>query len=361
MSDTGGSPNDLLNLRSFGLRLVFVLIFVTQLLLALEGIGGVRSPLPVFAALVSFGIGLAVLAASHPEPLSLKWVLVVLVASVATNALIVWNLPEAGWPAYADWNFGAVAWLCFFLAFRGRILAAVLGWVLMATLAQVWGASIGETPLQALGHVDRHAGTIAIAVLFRVLFVRTSRRIVALREVRLTQVAAEAASLAEIRERESQGIRLNDGARPALQQIAEGDYLDAARQQRYTVLEASLRDGLRGGRLASPTVAEAAERARIRGVEVVLLDDRNAPLSESDATRVAVTLLDELVTAQDGRVTGRLLPDGREVYASVVSVASSRRHRIDLRDASGVRSLTELAVEGHSESSPPVRVPPELF
>ncbi len=361
MSNPGGSPNDLLNLRSLGVRLVFALIFLTQLLLALEGIRGVRSPLPVLAALVTFGIGLAVLAASHPEPLSLKWVVVVLVASVATNALIVWNLPESGWPPYADWNFGAVAWLCFFLAFRGRILAAVIGWVLMAALAQVWGASIGETPLQALGHVDRHAGTIAIAVLFRVLFVRTSRRIDALREARLTQVAAEAASLAEIRERKSQGIRLNEEARPALQQIADGDYLDAACQQRYTVLEASLRDVLRGGRLASPAVAEAAERARIRGVEVVLLDDRNAPLSESDVTRVFATLLGELVSAQDGRVTGRLLPSGRDVYASIVRVSSSGKHRIDLRHAPGLEPVTERPVESGPELIPPVRVPPELF
>lgn len=329
MSSARSTTNDLLHLRSTGLRLVFALILMTQIALALEGIGGVRGPVPVIVALIAFSIGLLLVATPHPEK-SRWWVIAVLALSVGVNALILWNLPRAGWPAYADWSLGAVAWLCFFLAFRGRILAAWGGWVLMAALTQVWGATIGETPIEALGHVDRHAGIILVAVLFRLLLVRTSREIVALHDERVVQVAAESASLAELRERTTQALRLNEYARPALQQIAQGQYLDEDDQRHYRLLEANLRDLLRGGELARREIATAAESARNRGVDVVLLDDRNAPLSEVEAIRIADALLHELATATHGRVTGRLLPPGREAIASIVTTDDSEHHRVDL-------------------------------
>lgn len=339
------SAAELLPLAGVGLRVVFAVIVVTQLTLAAASIGGVRSPWPVLAALVLFVPGVVLVAMPHAEPYPVPRVAVILLISVAINVLVLFNLPADGWPGYADWSFGAAAWLLFFLALRGRIWSAWLGWVLMAGVAQLWGWTIGETPLQALGHVDRHAGTILIAVLFRLLLAATSRRIAALREERLGQVAAEAASLAEIRERAAQAARLNDGARPALIAIAAGDYLYPEQQERYRLLEANLRDVLRGGELASRDVSKAVEDARRRGVEVLLLDDRNEPLSEPETMRVESAVIGELIEFTDGRVTARLLPRGRGVIASVVGTSKGMRRRVDLDDESPI---------------PPVRVPPEV-
>lgn len=336
---------EMLPLRGIGMRLVFALILVTQLTLAAGSIGGVRSPWPVIVAFAVFVPGIVLVAAPHPEPFPWLRVALLLAISVATNVLVLFNLRSGGWAGYADWSFGAAAWLLFFLALRGRIWSAWLGWVLMAGVAQVWSASIGETPIQALGHVDRHAGTILIAVLFRLLLAATGRRIAALRDERLEQVAAEAGSLAEIRERSAQAVRLNDEARPALMQIAAGDYVDPERRERYGLLEANLRDVLRGGELISRDVSHAVENARRRGIEVLLLDDRNEPLSEPESMRIESALIGELTEIADGRVTARLLPRGREFFASVVGTSKGARRRVDLDAATSI---------------PPVRVPPEV-
>jgi len=351
MTSPTDAPRDLLQLRSIGMRLVFALIFATQVVLALASISGVRAVWPVVAGLVVFAAGFTLVATPHPEPFPVFWVVVALASSVLTNALVLWNLPPNGWPGYADWSFGAAAWLCFFLAFRGRIAAAWFGWVLMVLLTQIWSATIGETPLQSINHVVRHAGTILIAQLFRGLLVRAARRTIALHEERLLRVAAEAASLTELREREAQGIRLRDDAKPALRQIAAGDYLESEHKQRYRLLEANLRDVLRGGELVSRDVTRAVELARIRGVEVILMDDRNTPLTERDSMRLEAVLIDELAELDHGRFTARLLPTGRGALASVVSASEDSRRRVDLVD--------DLQIE--PPVLPPVRVPPELF
>lgn len=345
MTRVRASTPELLPLRGVGMRLVFALILVTQLTLALSSIDGVRSPWPVIAALALFVPALVLVAAPHAEPLPWPRVVALLAITVASNALVLFNLPAAGWPGYADWSFGAAAWLLFFLALRGRIWSAWIGWVLMAAVAQLWGATIGESPLEALGHVDRHAGTILIAVLFRLLLAATSRRIAALREERLAQVRAESASLAEIRERSALATRLQEDARPALVRIAAGDYARTDQREQYALLEAKLRDVLRGGELVSRDVSRAVDEARRRGVEVLLLDDRNEPLSEPESMRVEWAIIEELSEFNDGRVTARLLPRGREFFASVVGTSHGVRRRVDL---------------GDSPSAPPVRVPPEV-
>lgn len=324
------SSAELLPLRGIGIRLVFALILLTQLTLAIASIDGVKSPWPVIAALGLFIPGLVLVSAPHLEPLPWAWVATVLAITVATNALVLFNLPSTGWPGYADWSFGASAWLLFFLVLRGSIWSAWIGWALMAAVAQVWGATIGESPLEALEHVDRHAGTILIAVLFRILLAATSRRISSLRQARLAQVAAEASSMAEIRERSTQAARLDEDARPALVRIAAGGYLDPEHRDQYGLIEAKLRDVLRGGELLSRDVSQAVDEARRRGVEVLLLDDRNEPLSEPESMRVESALIEELAESIGGRVTARLLPPGREFFASVVGTSTSTRRRIDL-------------------------------
>jgi hypothetical protein len=345
------APRHLLHLRSTGMRLIFALIFVTQLVLAVASISGVVAVWPVVAGLVVFAAGFTFIVAPHAEPFPAVWVVSVLTTSVVTNVLVLWNLPPSGWPVYADWSFGATAWLYFFLAYRGRIFCAWVGWALMVMVAQIWSAGIGETPLQSINHVIRHAGTILIAVLFRGLLVRAAGRTTALQKERLLQVAAEAASQAELKEREAQGIRLRNEAKPALQKISAGEYLAPENQQRFRLMEANLRDVLRGGELVSYRVTRAVEQARILGVEVILMDDRNTPLTEHDTMRIEAVIIGELSGLDHGRFTARLLPIGRGTLASIVATSEGFRRRVDLTEDSELE-LSPL---------PPIRVRPELF
>jgi len=324
--------SSLLRLRSPAAWGFLALIVGTQVLFAVAGLPGYKSPWPVAAALVVFTAGALLMARPHADPYPARWTAGVLAAGVATNALVLWSLPDAGWPGYGAWNFGAVTWLLFFLAFRGRAGSAWLGLLAMALLTLAWTASVGRPPLEAVDLVIRHAGTLLMGTLFSLLLTRVSTRITAIQEESVAQAAAEAASFAELRERELQAQQLSAEARPVLERLAAGEIVDAPRQREYALLEAALRDTLRGSGLLSPAVAAAASAARDRGAEVVLLDDRNDSLPDALAERLQALVVSELARLNDGRITVRLLPAGRTAVATLVRSDTAGRRRVDFAD-----------------------------
>jgi len=322
-------PSTMLRLGSAGAHVILGLIIGTQVLFAALSVGSYKEPWLVGLALIAFVPGAVLLSWPHPDPFPLTWTIAVLFSGVVTNVLVEWNLPDEGWPGYASWNFGAVTWLSFFLAFRGRIGAGWIGLGLMTIVTLAWAISVGRGPLDAVDMVVRHAGTLLMATLFSILLSRTSARITALHEERRMQVASEAASNAEIREREIQAGQLNGEARRALEDIAAGGHRDDLSRRHYRRVEASLRDALRGGALATPLIAEAAQTARVRGVEVLLLDDSGGSVPPNDRDAFETVLLRELSQANNGTLTARLLPPGREVSATVVSNSTNGRRRVD--------------------------------
>ena len=319
--------SSLLHLRSPLARSLVALIIVTQCTFAVFGMSLVRSPWPSIVGLAVFMAGALVMARPHGDPFPIRWTLWVLSAGALTNALVLWNLPLTGWPGYAAWNFGAVTWLLFFLAFRGRIGAAWLGLAIMAALTVGWALSIGRGALEGVDLVIRHAGTLLMGTLFSVLLRRVSARMVLLQNESVKQAGAEVASFTELHEREIQAQQLAAEARPVLERIAGGETADDARRQEYALLEASLRDTLRGHGLSTARVASAVLAARRRGSEVVLLDDRNVPLPSDVAAEIEGAILEELSTLTDGRMTVRLLPVGRDLLATLVRSDSVLRRR----------------------------------
>ena len=90
---------------------------------------------------------------------------------------------------------------------------------------------------------------------------------------------------------------------------------------------------MRGRSLITPRIADAATKARERGVEVTLLDDRGEGLDSGEAmVSMSDTIVAELDAAEGGAVTVRLAPRGRPVAVSIVT--SNARDRVEL-DASG--------------------------
>ncbi len=164
-------PSAMLRLGSVGAHIILGLVVGTQVLFAGLSVASYKEPWMVALALIIYAPGAVLLSRPHPDPFPLRWTVLVLVIGVATNALVEWNLPDSGWPGYASWNFGAVTWLSFFLAFRGRIGAGWHGLALMAAVTFVWAASVGRGPLDAVDLVIRHAGTLLMATLFSILFV----------------------------------------------------------------------------------------------------------------------------------------------------------------------------------------------
>jgi hypothetical protein len=83
------------------------------------------------------------------------------------------------------------------------------------------------------------------------------------------------------------------------------------------LVEASLRDAMRGRALFREPVITAAREARIRGVEVILLDDSGDDVPAQIDT-LACTVAGELSILQRGRLTARIWPAGRDTIASIV-------------------------------------------
>lgn len=321
--------SSLLRLGELPARLFVVLIIGSVGVFAISTLGSVKSIWPVIVALVLFVIGAVVMSRPMPDPFPLGWAAVILAIDVAVTLLVDWNLPDSGYPGYATWNFGAVNWLLFFLTFRGRPVLGWLGFALMSAVTASWAVLVGRGLAAGLYFMVFHAGTLLMGTLFGALLGRAAQRITALRQERVAQAAAEAASRTELGEREVQAAQLNTEARKVLERIADGDYLDPTERRSFELLEASLRDTLRGGGLKTPDVAAAARAARLRGASVVLLDDRNDQLDGASASVVESAVLAELATLRRGSVTVRLLPPGRDVVATIVRNDGQRR-RIDI-------------------------------
>ncbi len=311
-------PSELLNLGTPIARVLLVVIVLAQVVFAVGSLSVMAHPALVIAALMVFAGAAVVLGNAGTGQFPRLLTVVVVGAGVLVTVLVEAGLPVAGGLGYAGWHFGAVTWLAFFLAFRGRVAA---GWVLLAlmfAITVVWTVTVGRGPLDAVDLCIRHAGTLLMATLFRVLLTRGARRLDDVRQERLARAAAAAASAAEIDERGRQAVQLAADARPVLARIARGEYLDAESRREFMLVEASLRDALRGRELATPAIAAAATAARSRGAEVVLLDDRSDELPPADAALVEAAVVDELRSLADGRLTVRLLPAGRELVATIV-------------------------------------------
>ena len=128
---------------------------------------------------------------------------------------------------------------------------------------------------------------------------------------------------------------IDDRVRPLLSRIADGhevtddDVIDAR------LMEAKLRDGIRGRALDVPRVRASVWDARRRGVSVAVLDDGGLDALGPDRSAAvveaaAVVLESELATLTSGDVVARIAPAGRDPVATVVVVSGAIRRRIEL-------------------------------
>lgn len=105
---------------------------------------------------------------------------------------------------------------------------------------------------------------------------------------------------------------------PLLQKIAAGQ-LDEESRQEAKLLEAQLRDSIRGRELIDPKMQEAIRSARLRGIEVVVLDEGGlAALAENTKAELRQKLAAELDQISSGRVTIRA-PRGGQINATFVA------------------------------------------
>ena len=223
---------------------------------------------------LSIGIYLLslVVSVSASKGLTIKPVFggVVAIGAVATVLTANAAIHSGHSDPYATWYIGAMAALLGILAARGRSLMAwaAAGIVAWLTYIEVGLAGLGEVGLEGIVILIAAASATAFALK------RADREVAELQQTELRSQAGIVGDQAASEERRRRLKAVLDQALPALSFISanKGD-LTEDQQSKLLQLEASLRDDIRGRSLLNEAVREAANDARARGVEVVILDE----------------------------------------------------------------------------------------
>lgn len=325
--------SQLLRLSSDPARVVMGLFIFSNILYAFATLDEVKNPVPVIAAMIIVNGAAVLLVLDRPDPFPLLLTVAVVAAVALSTLLVAFQLPDVGPPGRASWHLGSNTWMLFFLAMRRRPGAAWLGYVLMASGTLAWSTSVGRGALDGALLLDTHAAILFVGTLFEVNLRRTARRINEFGEHSVASAveAAEGATSAQIRQRRV--LELRASAVPLLEHLVHhGPPQTETVRLQYATAEALLRDGVRGRSLMTPKIAAAATRARERGVDVTLLDDRGDGLESGEAmVRMSDVIVAELDAAREGSVTVRLAPKGRQAAVSIVT--STARERVELDTA----------------------------
>ncbi len=324
---TGGAPLELVPFTGRGTRILIWSYVVTIGLLAVWNLDEVRTPGPsIFGLLVLLAVGL-LLTIDHEVPLSLPTAITVAAVWPVVALLISWQLEVAG--GHSQWFLGAGTVAMFFLSLRGRVLIAWAGFLALSAVIVVWGATTETGVVAALILIGKQAPILLVGALFAVGLRRTARTIVRIAGETNARASVEAAQLATAAERQRRLDELDAVATPLLGRIVSGQPLTDDDRIEFAVAEAELRDGLRGRSLAVAPVSTAANAARRRGVEVVLLDDLYPEYPDESGLELVTTRAAAAIdTATDGRVVVRLLPSNRSDVATILVDGTTRSYEI---------------------------------
>lgn len=267
----------------------------------------------------------------HADPIPMSSALLIAAATLAGVALGFWGISEptvlvmqTGPPT------GSSVIILAYLAVRGRVLVAWATSIVITVIVASWGVLTGHgAAYGALLTVPGYAVMI-MGSLFAIMLRPMARDIIALRESRERQVAADAAARAAEDVRRVQAQRFARRARPILEAVARRDEFSPAQVREARLIEAQLRDGIRARALDVPEIRDAAWQARARGVRVVLLDDGGLDAIDGARRgevldRVIDVVVAELAQRDSGRVVVRILPAGRGMVASISVAGESHR------------------------------------
>jgi len=320
-----------------GTHVAVGVFLASQLVLAVTA--AIGSPAP-WLSFVSFtGIALAVVALGWTaiDRPSIGRSLLSTALLTTTSAVIL--LPGLRVSlSYEDaWYLTGCAFVFLGMVLRGRALIALGGLVVLTatTVAGVFVHQFATTEVAA--SITRPIVVVAIAAGFAVALAALDRRIRMFRgyALRVAQEEAyETTSRRELRERSGELDRLIGPMLVRLERLGEpGATFTAADAQECAALEGLLRDHHRGERMLREPLLGAAMTARRRGIDVVLLDDGDAELSDGDLDTIAHWLTAGLQEVGSGPFIGRILPTGRAGLASMVSGGAIRY--LDPATASG--------------------------
>jgi signal transduction histidine kinase len=215
------------------------------------------------------------------------------------------------------WFVGAGAFVFAALALVGRPLVAASAQVVVS-VAVIAVAIARAAPTETIGHVLTRpllVVAIAVALVFVIGRLRTRRAFLHGRALAESgRLAWDAAARAELAVR---ATALRAAVMPLLDRLRGDAPLTAEDRRACLTIEGQLRDEYRAGALVREPLSAAVRAARMRGIDVVLLDDGDGSASDAVMDEIAAWMAALVGTARTS-VVGRMLPPGRAALATVV-------------------------------------------
>ncbi|MGC4174185.1 hypothetical protein [Demequina sp.] len=336
------TPTDvsrLLGLHTEGAHLIIGLVIVSNAVFTFATANVLDHPWASYLAMLLVCAGAVLIGRPYPDPFPLRLTLIVVGIVAVSSLLVSYALPDAGSLGRATWHLGGNTWLIWFLILRRRVLLAWTAGLFMVAVTVVWSDISGRGAISGLTLAQAQIALMVVATFFGASLRRTAQRINELteRSVGASAVAASANAAQEIRLQRA--AELASTAVPMLDRIATGVAFSSEERAAFARVEAHLRDGVRGRSLMVPVVVGAVGRARERGIEVTLLDDRGSELPSPEAmAEIGIRLAAALDSVHEGSVTIRLLPPGRDTAITMVTRKGEATSRLALTGEGDVAS-----------------------
>jgi hypothetical protein len=262
--------------------------------------------------LLSGAAALAVL--SGDREFALWRVLTIIGVIVACTLLMLEQVLVTGPGGFLNWNYNASNFILFAIALRGRIGWAWIGLAIVSAITLAWSLLATGALWQGFYLLYGEVGALLAGTFFAVVLRTAMNRVRTLQAVRRQRVGEEHLLVETERERAAQLGLVRQRVIPVLTAIAGGQVTSAQRQE-HRLLEAALRDEIRGTRLAVEPLTSAVRAARGRGIDVVLLDDADDVLLDWGDLEWAADVLADI---DRDSVTVRL--SGDPVVITIASV-----------------------------------------
>lgn len=255
----------------------------------------------VAAVVIYLGVGLTAVLFYRELKMPTTLAIMVTATSLLIPILVSVNLDPSDLGTPATWYVTAVATILAITAVRQQRVWAWNGLTILTLELLSWGGLDALFVSGLAGAIGLVGASHAISVGLERSAKKTSEY---LEKAKATQTATAAESA--IRQERSERITTTlEEALPLLEKISSGTF-SAEDRREATVLEAELRDEIRGRMLINSKLKASVRSARSRGVEVVVLDEGGlVGISEPEKDSLRDRLARELDEISSGRVTIR--------------------------------------------------------
>lgn len=239
-----------------------------------------------------------------------------LAAAAIIPLLVNSYLDQESMSAYSTWYVMGVATLMAATAVRQQKFIAWAGTSLLVIQVCSWAGVIAGIQTGLFGALmlvfAGHSISVGLAKAYKDTMALNNETI----ETEKQKIANAVAS--EVR-RAKLELALN-GALPMLNLIKDSQgKLNDEQKKQARLLEAELRDEIRGRDLMSDSVRQAVKAARLRGVEVIVLDEGGVSnLSEEEKLTLLEQVVESINSVSEGRITFRA-PVGETWHATLVA------------------------------------------